>query len=198
METTIYFIRHAEPDFNVHDDNLRPLSVKGEIDAANLVEFFSDKCVDKIFSSPFKRAVDTVNPLALDKSLNIELVNDFRERNINGGEWIENFNGFAKKQWEDFSFRFPNGECLNDVQIRNIKALEEVLVEYNGKTIVIGSHGTALSTIINYFDATFDYNEFNNIKSVMPWIVKFIFSSDGNVTIENVDFRNNQYQTINN
>ncbi|HWT73517.1 MAG TPA: histidine phosphatase family protein [Mobilitalea sp.] len=37
-----------------------------------------------------------------------------------------------------------------DVQERNINALMRVIEEYQGKNIVIGSHGTALSTIISY------------------------------------------------
>lgn len=62
-----------------------------------------------------------------------------------------------------------------EVQKRNISALETVLEMYNGKNVVIGSHGTALSTIINYFDPSFGYDKFNEIKNLIPWIVKFSF-----------------------
>ncbi len=41
--------------------------------------------------------------------------------------------------------------------------------------IVIGTHGTALSTIVRYFDSSFGYNEFNQIKNLMPWIVMISF-----------------------
>lgn len=34
---------------------------------------------------------------------------------------------------------------------------------------------TALSTVINYFDNSFGYDEFNEIKNLMPWIVGFTF-----------------------
>jgi 2,3-bisphosphoglycerate-dependent phosphoglycerate mutase len=71
-----------------------------------------------------------------------------------------------------------DGECLQDVQERNISALQKVLNRYAGKNIVVGSHGTALSTIINYYDHSFGYSDFERIKNVMPWIVEFVF--DGN------------------
>lgn len=29
METTVYFVRHAEPNYNNHDDMTRELSAKG-------------------------------------------------------------------------------------------------------------------------------------------------------------------------
>jgi len=78
-----------------------------------------------------------------------------------GNVWIEDFNSFAKKQWEDFDYKLSDGESLREVQNRNIKALNEVLRMYEGKNIVIGTHGTALSTIINYYDSTYGYDDLN-------------------------------------
>ena len=66
-------------------------------------------------------------------------------------------------------------ECLKEVQSRNIVALDNVLSSYKGKNIVIGSHGTALSAIINYYDKSFGYNDFEKIRFLMPWIVEFSF-----------------------
>lgn len=61
------------------------------------------------------------------------------------------------------------------MQRRNIRALNNALEIHKGKNIVIGSHGTALSTVINYFDNSFGFSEFNEIKNLMPWIVLFLF-----------------------
>jgi len=36
---------------------------------------------------------------------------------------------------------------------------------YEGKNIVIGTHGTALSTIINYYDSTYGYDDFERMKA---------------------------------
>lgn len=61
------------------------------------------------------------------------------------------------------------------MQERNIAALNKVLKEYVGKTVVVGSHGTALSTIINYYDDSFGHTEFEKIRGLMPWVVEFTF-----------------------
>lgn len=90
-------------------------------------------------------------------------------------------------QWEDFSYKRSDGETLMEVQERNISALKSVLERYAGKTIVVGSHGTALSTIINYYDNTFGYEEFLKIKSLMPWIVKFVFEGSEWIDMEKID-----------
>lgn len=174
--TTIYFVRHATPNFNNHDDLTRELTSQGLKDRKYVTEFLWDKDIEVALSSPYKRAVDTIKEFADAKGLEIGLIDDFRERKIED-EWIEDFNSFCKKQWEDFSYKLPGGESLREVQKRNIHALWQVLETFNGKNVVIGSHGTALSTIIHYFDPSFGYDEFQEIKNFMPWIVKFSFEN---------------------
>lgn len=168
--TKIYFVRHAQPDFSVLDDLTRPLNEKGVDDTKKVTDFLLDKSITKVYSSPFKRAVDTIKDFADKLSLVIHIIEDFRERKIDDG-WIEDFNSFAKNQWDDFEYRLPQGECLKEVQERNINALHKVIKENMDENIVIGTHGTALSTILNYYDKKFDYNDFKRIKNLMPFIV---------------------------
>lgn len=180
--TTVYFVRHAEPNYENHNDVLRELSSKGLEDRKLVTRFLEDKHIDVVLSSPYKRAIDTVSDFADDQQLQIDTMHDFRERKV-GNEWIEDFTSFAKKQWEDFTYKLAGGECLREVQARNISALQQVLDKYAGKNIVIGSHGTALSTIINYYDASFGYSDFEKIKYVMPWIVEFVFDENAKCTM---------------
>ncbi len=183
MQTVVYFVRHAEPNYNNHDDMERELSEKGMRDRTLVTTFLRDKNIDIALSSPFKRAIDTIQDFADNNRLHIEVVEDFRERKVED-VWIEDFTSFCKSQWADFSYKLTTGESLEEVQKRNIKALEKVLVDYKGKTIVIGSHGTALSTIINYYDNTFRYDDFEKIRTLMPWVVKFVFEDDRCLDIE--------------
>lgn len=175
--TIIYFVRHAQPNFNNHDDLTRELTQQGWQDSKLVTKFLWDKGIDIVLSSPYKRSISTIKEFSHAKKIEIKCMNDFRERKI-GNEWIENFDDFCKRQWEDFNFKLFDGESLQEVQNRNIMALNKILKIYKGKNIVIGSHGTALSTIINYFDTSFKYNNFEEIKNLMPWIVKFIFDDN--------------------
>lgn len=172
--TTIYFIRHAQPDFTVQEDAARPLTVKGRADTALVSEYLKDKDILEVLSSPFIRAVDTVKDFAEGMGLSVKTVYDFRERKVDS-LWIEDFTAFTKKQWADFDYKLTDGESLREVQERNIKALEDVLLKNDGKNIAIGTHGTALSTIINYYDNTYGYEDFNRIRSLMPWVVRMQF-----------------------
>ena len=181
--TTVYFVRHAEPNFNNHDDMTRELTEKGLEDRKLVTEFLWNKNIDLVLSSPYKRSVDTIKDFADKKNLDIHTVDDFRERKIDS-VWIEDYESFCKAQWEDFNYKLSDGETLGEVQKRNVEALNYVLKQYEGKNIVIGSHGTALSTIINYYDNAFGYKEFQNIRGLMPWIVKFVFDGIECIQIE--------------
>ena len=179
--TNLYFIRHAEPNYENHDDMTRELSPKGLKDRELVTKFLMDKQIDAVVSSPFKRAIDTVCDFSDKNGMPITIVDDFRERRVDSG-WIEDFTSFSKKQWEDFSYKLSDGESLAEVQKRNIAALNELLNDYKDQNVVIGSHGTALSTIINYYDKTFGYDEFDTIRHLMPWVVQFTF--DGKELIQ--------------
>lgn len=174
--TIVYFVRHAQPNYDNHDDLNRELTAKGLEDRKLVTQFFRDKQVDVVLSSPYKRAVDTVKEFADTNDLPIRLINDFRERKIDS-TWIEDFHSFSQRQWNDFDYKLSDGESLREVQNRNITALKQVLDEYDGKTVLIGSHGTALSTILQYFTPSFGYDDFEKIRSLMPWIVKFTFEN---------------------
>lgn len=189
--TRVYFIRHAEPDYSNHNDELRPLTPKGMEDRKAVTRFLSDKQIHAVLSSPYKRAVDTVADFAEHGGFAIETVTAFRERGV--GCWVADFDQYAKKQWQDFTYKLSGGESLQEVQDRNIAALMKVLTRYPGKNIVIGSHGTALSTILHYFDSSFGYDEFIKIKNVMPWIVAFDFDENGKcVAINQYDLKSTQ------
>jgi 2,3-bisphosphoglycerate-dependent phosphoglycerate mutase len=174
MRTTVYFIRHAQPDFSVREDAVRPLSAKGKLDAESLVGCFAGIPIDHVYSSPFLRAVDTVRPLAVQRGLPIERVEAFRERKVDAG-WIEDFHAFARRQWADFQYKLTDGECLAEVQARNVGALAEVLKRHPGGSLVIGTHGTALSTMLHHLDPSYGYDWFERIRTVMPLVVKVVF-----------------------
>ena len=193
--TTIYFVRHAEPNYENHDDLERELSHKGLRDRALVTQFLSDKRISVVLSSPYKRAVDTVSEFAKHKKINIVTIDDFRERRVNS-EWIPNFDAFCRKQWEDFQYKLTDGESLSEVQKRNIAALQSVLKTYQGKNIVIGTHGTALSTIINYYDKDFGYCDFQKITKLMPWVVRMEFDLECCVTITQYDLFKEEHSTI--
>ena len=189
--TTVYFIRHAQPDMVVHDDHSRPLTAKGRADRKLVTAFLRDKQIGAVLSSPYVRAVDTVADFAAAAGLAVETVYDFRERRPDD-KWLsdEEFRDFMKRQWADFAYSRDTGESLGAVQARNIAALQNVLARFDGKNIVIGTHGTALSTIINYYDPAFGYAENQAMIGIMPWVVVMRFDGQNCAGMQKLDLLN--------
>ena len=183
--TTVYFVRHAEPNYDNHDDVSRELSPKGLQSSKYLVNSFATIQIDAFCSSLYLRAMDTIKPLADSRGQIIHLIPDFRERKITD-HWIDDFTGFTEKQWADFHYHLPGGESLSMVQERTIRALEDLLQAHPDQTILIGTHGTALSTIINYYKPDFQLADFHRIKHIFPWIVQFEFQGSTCSTIDEI------------
>ena len=81
-EPPFYLLRHAKAGDRskwTEDDRLRPLSKSGRRQAEALVRSFNGLRIDRILSSPFARCEQTVRPLALDRELRIEPVEELGE-----------------------------------------------------------------------------------------------------------------------
>ncbi len=165
----LYFVRHAESDFTVREDAIRPLTPRGRQDALKVTAALKDKDITKIYSSPYTRAMDTVSDLAETLDLDVVKVDDLRERAVGG--WVEDFPTYTQSQWADFSYKNAGGESLAEVQERNVEAVRTIIGENLGSNVVIGTHGTVLSTIMNYFNPDFGYYEFYRIIDRMPYIL---------------------------
>ena len=188
--TTIYFIRHAQFDFSVKEDRIRPLTNKGKEDSNKLKSIFSNIIVDSIISSPYMRTVQTMTPLSEMKNIQLELYENLKERKSNVWfERIEEFQEFAKRQWSDFSHSVDQGESLSEVQKRNVNELLNILNNKPGKTILIGTHGTALCTIMNFIDKKYGYEYFSEIVGKMPHIVKVVFENNKAIEIEEIEVK---------
>ena len=173
MNTTkIIFVRHAKAQYG-EDDRTRPLTDEGLRNRAIVVETLKGRKIDRFLSSPYKRSTDTIQTAADFFGMQIETDERFRERKV--GTWES---GWLEKRWADFTCTEEGGECLASVQSRNMEALKEVLADYAGKTVVIGTHGTALATILNYYDNSFGLDGFMRIVGWMPYIVELTFDGE--------------------
>ena len=173
--TKIYFVRHAQPEHAWEDDRTRPLTGEGKKDSAIVLEFLKDKHIDAFYSSPYKRSIDTIADSADFFGKDIITDEDLRER-----ERGENGNnhGMFQKRWDDYNYHEEGGESIAMVQKRNMRALTEILRDNIDKEVVVGTHGTALSTILNFYDKSFGCDDFLRIIDWMPYVIELDFEGD--------------------
>ncbi|MBA4538205.1 histidine phosphatase family protein [Bacillus aquiflavi] len=151
---TIYLVRHGKAEGQPFS---APLTDKGREQARALVDFFKDRQVDKIYSSPYKRAVETITPVAENKKLNIIEDDRLSERvlsNTSFSDWQEKL----KASFADFELVFEGGETQASGMKRAVSILEDVLAAKH-QHIILVSHGNLTTLLLRYFNQQFGYHE---------------------------------------
>lgn len=153
--TTIYFMRHSEvlKPMNIdNNDSLQlqnekwTLTINGENIAKKKSELSELKNFDHVYSSNYVRAISTAKYFT-DKSINI--MESFGERKFGINKWEELPSDFGERQFKDFDYKLKNGESINEVIIREEKALTEILKNHRGEKILIIGHSTALAALFS-------------------------------------------------
>lgn len=183
--TNLFFIRHAESDIKIKDDSKRPLTIKGINDCQKIPIIFEKIDLDHFYCSPYIRSVETIRPLANQRNEKIIICENFRERII--GSWVDDFLDYSRKQWKNFDFKVDNGESLSEVRKRNLKEINNLLNKHPGQNIVIGTHGTALCSIINYYEPKMGYDFFLSIVDKMPFIIKMEFNDMNYISMKEIN-----------
>ena len=153
--TTIYLIRHAEAEGNlhrrVHGYYNSLITENGFRQIKALEERFRDIHVDAVWSSDLYRTMTTARAVYLPKGL--ELHTDPALREIDLGDWEDGTWGGVYREdpagmigftSSDPNWRAPNGESLADVGLRVQGALERIAMAHPGQTVAVFCHGTAI------------------------------------------------------
>lgn len=155
MKKHFYIFRHGQSIWNAegrpqgqHEYPV-PLTILGEEQALSLASKLEDKKIKKILSSDLLRAKQTAEIIASHLGISIELDSRLREVDygkLNGLYTIEREQVFPefKHCYEDFTFPFPDGECLKDVALRFRASIHDAAVNIPHRVIGISSHGHAI------------------------------------------------------
>ncbi|UCG24628.1 MAG: histidine phosphatase family protein [Chloroflexota bacterium] len=156
----LYLVRHAHAEWS--PDEGRPLSPRGTGDAFRLAKLLADRPFEVIYSSPYRRAIQTVRPLAADRKLPVQIEDRFRERAL--GTWTAtSFEVAVLRTWQDAEFSWPGGESNQDAQARGIAALAELTADGSSDHYVVGTHGNLLALILGHFDPSVGYDFWSSL-----------------------------------
>ncbi len=169
--TVIYFVRHAHSYYTA-DEYHRPLSDKGFNDRDRVTSIFTNKEIHTIYSSPYKRAVQTVEGIAQEHKLQITTIDSMKER-ILSTENILDFDAAMHQVWSQPTFAFEGGESNETAKARAITALQKIIIGHPNDNIVIGTHGNIMVLMMQYFDAEYDYTFWKKLS--MPDVYQLTF-----------------------
>ncbi|GGN91024.1 histidine phosphatase family protein [Saccharibacillus kuerlensis] len=174
-ETRLYFIRHAHSDY-VHGRELeRGLSAEG-MQAAKTVRLrLEGEGIGVFVSSPYRRAVDTVRPLAEAAGREIMIYDDLRERLVTGVSDLgpEGFLEAKRLCYADLRYRPPGGENSEEARKRALSVIHGLLRRYPGERIAIGTHGDILTLMLGGWDERYGFDFWEKLSMPDVYCARF-------------------------
>lgn len=148
----VFLVRHANPVMpgtEGYTEISRPLTAIGLENATVLAQSLeSEQEIVAIYSSPMRRAVQTVEPIALAWGLEVVQIPDLVEHSLSI-EPIDHWQEILKRSWLDFDFSLEGGETMRQTQTRGLRVLEQLVKQHPRGDVVIGGHGTIFSLILH-------------------------------------------------
>ncbi|WP_054940820.1 histidine phosphatase family protein [Paenibacillus ihuae] len=161
MHTSVYMVRHGESPMNENSKNerTRGLTEKGKRDAHQVTELLKQEDIEVFVSSPYLRAILTIGDLAEASGREVLLYEDLKERIfLNEDKRLpdEELIPLLERSFIDPDFSLPGGESNAGCQSRAVTVLEELLKNYDGQKIALGTHGAVMTLIMKHYDNKYD------------------------------------------
>lgn len=160
MNKNIYIVRHCEAKGQSSDS---PLTEKGYIQANDLSDFLSDRMVDRIISSPFLRAIQTIEPFAKNKNIKIEMDNRLTERVLSSvlfSDWMNKL----EMTFKDLDLKYEDGESSSEAMKRIVEVVNDIVTSSYENTIIV-AHGGIISLLLHHYDNNFGFEQWKNLSN---------------------------------
>jgi broad specificity phosphatase PhoE len=157
--TSVYLIRHGETAWNKEeifrgrtDISLNEIGFR---EAELVGEYLKGKDIHVIYSSPLSRARETARRIAQVFNLKVQPLEGITDMSF--GKWegrplkeIQIHDRELYRQWieQPHLLKLPGGESLDEVRVRAMAALEEVIQYHHEKNLVLVSHRVINKVII--------------------------------------------------
>jgi len=152
--TSIYLVRHAHANWEPSEE--RPLSDRGRAAARLLAERLGELSISAIYSSPARRAVQTVTPLAEAHGFSPVIVPDLRERELVVASGMT-FETAVQAAWRDPQTAGGGGESNEAGAARGVRVLRRILSSHQHQSIVVSTHGNLLALMLNHLDPSYGH-----------------------------------------
>ncbi|MGP4081184.1 histidine phosphatase family protein [Pseudalkalibacillus sp. R45] len=164
----LFIVRHCKAEGQPPE---APLTEKGRNQAEELAEFFSTIPIDRIISSPFTRAQQSIEPTAKVLKMAVDTDDRLSERILsteNYDDWLEKL----RHSFVDLSMKLPGGESSQEVMDRAETLILE-LKERTEQNIILVTHGNLMTLLLKYFDDTYGFEEWKQLSNPDVYRVSF-------------------------
>lgn len=162
-----FLVRHCQSSGPEPEAPLTPL---GHQQAATLARYLRRFDIDHIIASPFRRALQTIEPFAQQVQLSIHHDDRFAERRLSIRP-LEDWRHHIHQSFTDFDHRAPGGESSREAQRRGRAAIEAVLSQEHRLPIVV-THGNLLTLLLHSIDRTYGFAAWERLTNPDVYLVE--------------------------
>lgn len=150
----LYVARHGQTVWNAQNKVCGvtdvELTEKGIEQAEKLADIVPDN-IDIIITSPLKRAIETGKIVAEKNNIPMYIEELLIEQNYGIYEGIDRKDPQFLNNKRNFAYRYPDGESMMQVAYRIYGFIDKIKKEYQGKNVLLISHGGVCRIIRTYF-----------------------------------------------
>jgi 2,3-bisphosphoglycerate-dependent phosphoglycerate mutase len=159
VPTEIVLVRHAlsiPPAAGGPDEFTRPLAPDGLRQAYELADTLTELRPAAVWSSPYRRAIQTVQPTAKALGLPVRTLWELREWD-DGLPYTEAWEPHYATSWADPSYARPGGESLEQLSTRAVGTVQILVGQHPGQVVLAAGHGTFISRALSGFGVHIDW-----------------------------------------
>ena len=148
----LYIVRHCEP---AGQEPSAPLTERGKGQAETLCAFLAQRDVERIVSSPFVRALESIQPLGACLSIDVEIDPRLVERTLSVvpiSDWRERL----RDSFQDLDLAIQDGESSRAAMERARSAVADALDHPAHRTVVV-THGNLMALMLKTFEETIGF-----------------------------------------
>jgi 2,3-bisphosphoglycerate-dependent phosphoglycerate mutase len=172
MNQVLYLVRHCQATGQEPD---APLTETGQQQAIALADRFFEVPIERIISSPFVRAYQSIMPLSERFGLAVEVDERLIERVLSPVP-LDNWRERLAETFVDLDLSFEGGESSRTAMTRGVAVVDQALKQ-STKPAVLVTHGNLMTLILKHFDEQVGYAVWENLHN--PDVYCIEFSSEG-------------------
>lgn len=164
----IYLVRHCKAEGQSPSADL---TAEGYVQANRLAVFLYERNIQNIYSSPYMRAIKSIEPLAHRINLSVTIDDRLTERILSGVDH-PNWREMLRNTFSNPDLSYDGGESSTVAMNRILSVVRDVK-ESGLNTTAIVTHGNIMSLLLKHYDDNFNFYDWESLSNPDVYHIQF-------------------------
>ncbi|MGP4059987.1 histidine phosphatase family protein [Halobacillus litoralis] len=165
----LILVRHSETEGQHEDSPLTKLGIRQAQTLANFLDQASYE-VNRIISSPYLRAVETIKPFARNKGIDIEKDERLEER-VLSHEPIDDWEEVLHDTFQDPDLKLTGGESSQEAKKRVVTLIDELESQDCGNVLLV-THGNLLALLLQKYNREIGFYDWKRLSRPDVYLIQ--------------------------